>query len=87
MAEQKMSCSRMMQDGMQSAKQKVAALLGHGWVYVCAADCSLKMGGRGMRLVGRELNKSRLETPPATVRNNKRQARPQAGAGSRVSGA
>lgn len=45
-----------MQEDMQSAKQTVAALSGHGWVYVCGADCSLKMRGRGLRLAGLEWN-------------------------------
>jgi hypothetical protein len=43
-----------MQKDMQSAKQTVAALSGHGWVYVCGADCSLKMRERALQLVGLE---------------------------------
>jgi len=45
-------CRKMMQEDMQCAKEIVVALPGLGWVYVCGADCSLKMRGRGLRLVG-----------------------------------
>jgi hypothetical protein len=43
-----------MQKDMQSVEHTVAALAERGWVYVCGADCSLKMRGRGLRLVGLE---------------------------------